>query len=79
MSGVARIEDGFAIVVPCHDGALIELQIADEEIPRQREKTWELHIAKGTRGTLDGFTEADLRRLAESIIQLADAIERSAV
>lgn len=72
MAAVTRIEDGFALTMSCKDGALIELQAADEEIPRQR--TFELFINKGLKGTLDGLTPTDMRKLAEGIVALADAI-----
>ena len=75
MAEVTRIEDGFALTVSCKDGALIELQVNDEERPQ---RLWELFIQKGTSGiALDGLTQYDLRRLADGVIQLADAIERS--
>jgi hypothetical protein len=69
---VTRIEDGFACEVSCADGSLVEMQVADEGT---RQRTVELFLAKGVHGTFDGMTSGDLRKVAEGLTQLADAVE----
>ncbi len=73
MPTATRIEDGYAVTTSCHDGSLVELQVADESQGKGR--LWELLLSKGIHTTLDGLTSDDLRKLAAGIVSLADAID----
>jgi hypothetical protein len=72
VSLVTRIADGYEVRVSCHDGALVDLQAADEERPAG---TWELMISKGQDGTLDGLKPEDLIKIGSAIVNLGAAVK----